>query len=78
MERHRTDRAGWLRAAVSGANDGILSMVSLVPGVAAAHAAHGAVMGWGSPAWHAGDEFRSALARAATAGVGAPLGTATT
>ena len=43
-ERHRTERVGWLRAAVLGANDGILSTASLVLGVAAAHAAHGAVM----------------------------------
>jgi VIT1/CCC1 family predicted Fe2+/Mn2+ transporter len=35
-ERHRTDRIGWLRAAVLGANDGIVSTASLVLGVAAA------------------------------------------
>lgn len=35
-ERHRTDRIGWLRAAVLGANDGIVSTASLVVGVAAA------------------------------------------
>lgn len=39
-ERHRTNRIGWLRAAVLGANDGILSTASLVLGVAAAHATH--------------------------------------
>ena len=39
-ERHRTARVGWLRAAVLGANDGILSTSSLVLGVAAAHATH--------------------------------------
>jgi len=43
-ERHRTGRVGWLRAAVMGANDGILSTASLVLGVAAAHATHGNVM----------------------------------
>ena len=37
-ERHRTDRIGWLRAAVLGANDGIVSTASLVIGVAAAGA----------------------------------------
>jgi VIT1/CCC1 family predicted Fe2+/Mn2+ transporter len=37
-KRHRTGRTGWLRAAVLGANDGILSTSSLVLGVAAAHA----------------------------------------
>src|SRR5580700_6449980 len=36
-ERHRTEHTGWLRAAVLGANDGILSTASLVLGVAAAH-----------------------------------------
>ncbi|SEE16752.1 Predicted Fe2+/Mn2+ transporter, VIT1/CCC1 family [Rhizobiales bacterium GAS188] len=36
-ERHRTGDMGWLRAAVLGANDGILSTASLVLGVAAAH-----------------------------------------
>ena len=43
-ERHRTERIGWLRAAVLGANDGILSTASLVLGVAAAHATHSNVM----------------------------------
>jgi VIT1/CCC1 family predicted Fe2+/Mn2+ transporter len=43
-ERHRTDRIGWLRAAVLGANDGILSTASLVLGVAAAHANHSNVL----------------------------------
>ena len=37
-EDHRTDRIGWLRAAVLGANDGIVSTASLVAGVAASHA----------------------------------------
>lgn len=43
-EQHRTDRIGWLRAAVLGANDGILSTASLVVGVAAAHASRGSVL----------------------------------
>ncbi len=43
-ERHRTGRVGWLRAAVLGANDGILSTSSLVLGVAAAHATHSNVL----------------------------------
>ena len=37
-ERHRTSRIGWLRAAVLGANDGIVSTASLLVGVAAANA----------------------------------------
>jgi VIT1/CCC1 family predicted Fe2+/Mn2+ transporter len=43
-EQHRTGRVGWLRAAVLGANDGILSTASLVLGVAAAHATHSNVV----------------------------------
>ena len=39
-ERHHSGGTGWLRAAVLGANDGILSTASLVLGVAAAHATH--------------------------------------
>jgi VIT1/CCC1 family predicted Fe2+/Mn2+ transporter len=39
-EQHRIERTGWLRAAVLGANDGILSTASLVLGVATAHATH--------------------------------------
>lgn len=38
LEHHRSDRIGWLRAAVLGANDGIVSTASLVVGVAAAQA----------------------------------------
>jgi VIT1/CCC1 family predicted Fe2+/Mn2+ transporter len=38
-ERHRSERIGWLRAAVLGANDGIVSTASLVVGVASAEAA---------------------------------------
>ena len=43
-ERHRTQHIGWLRAAVLGANDGIVSTASLVVGVTAAHATHAAVL----------------------------------
>lgn len=43
-EQHRTERAGWLRAAVLGANDGIVSTASLVLGVAAAHATRSNVL----------------------------------
>ena len=43
-ERHRTGRIGWLRAAVLGANDGILSTSSLVLGVATAHATHSSIL----------------------------------
>ena len=38
-EKHRTQNIGWLRAAVLGANDGIVSVASLIVGVAAAQAA---------------------------------------
>jgi VIT1/CCC1 family predicted Fe2+/Mn2+ transporter len=43
-ERHRTERIGWLRAAVLGSNDGIVSTASLVVGVAAAHASRSEVL----------------------------------
>jgi len=43
-ERHRSERIGWLRAAVMGANDGIVSTASLVLGVAGSGAARGDVM----------------------------------
>jgi VIT1/CCC1 family predicted Fe2+/Mn2+ transporter len=43
-ERHRTEHIGWLRAAVLGANDGIVSTASLVVGVAAAHASHASIL----------------------------------
>lgn len=43
-ERHRTQRIGWLRAAVLGANDGIVSTASLLVGVAAAQAARGDIL----------------------------------
>ena len=45
LEQHRTHRIGWLRAAVLGANDGIISTASLVVGVAAASASpHGVLV----------------------------------
>ncbi len=43
-ELHRTERIGWLRAAVLGANDGIVSTASLIVGVAAANSAVGEVL----------------------------------
>ncbi len=43
-ERHAIARIGWLRAAVLGANDGIVSTASLIVGVAAAAAARGDVL----------------------------------
>jgi len=44
LEQHRTQRIGWLRAAVLGADDGILSTASLVVGVAAANATRAEVL----------------------------------
>lgn len=44
LESHRTDRVGWLRASVLGANDGLISTSSLVVGVAAANPTPGAVL----------------------------------
>ena len=44
VERHRTAHIGWLRAAVLGANDGLISTASLVVGVAAAGTGRSAVL----------------------------------
>ena len=44
VERHRTHRIGWLRAAVLGANDGIVSTASLILGVAAAGASSESIL----------------------------------
>ena len=43
-ERHQGHRTGWLRAAVLGADDGIVSTASLMLGVAAAHAGRSAIL----------------------------------
>jgi len=53
-ERHRTQHVGWLRAAVLGANDGIVSTASLLVGVAAANATHSSIMLTGVAALVAG------------------------
>ena len=47
IETHRTDRVGWLRAAVLGANDGIISIAGLVVGVAASGVDARVVLGTG-------------------------------
>ena len=54
QETHRTHRVGWLRAAVLGANDGIVSTASLLVGVAAANASQGTVLMTGVAALVAG------------------------
>jgi VIT1/CCC1 family predicted Fe2+/Mn2+ transporter len=69
-ETHRTDRIGWLRAAVLGANDGIVSTASLVVGVAAANSANSDILITGVAGLVAG----GVLAMALTAGVGALFG----
>jgi VIT1/CCC1 family predicted Fe2+/Mn2+ transporter len=43
-ERHKIGNIGWLRAAVLGANDGIVSTSSLILGVAAAHGTHNSIL----------------------------------
>ncbi|MBK1614598.1 hypothetical protein CKO44_14080 [Rubrivivax gelatinosus] len=53
-ERHRLQRIGWLRAAVLGANDGIVSTASLILGVAGGGAGHDAVLVAGVAALVAG------------------------
>lgn len=54
QETHRTHRVGWLRAAVLGANDGIVSTASLLVGVVAANASQGTVLMTGVAALVAG------------------------
>ena len=54
LEAHRTHRVGWLRAAVLGANDGIVSTASLLVGVAAANATHATLLMTGAAALVAG------------------------
>jgi vacuolar iron transporter family protein len=44
MQQHRIGRIGWLRAAVLGANDGIISIASLLLGIAAAHGSHSSIL----------------------------------
>lgn len=53
-EIHRAERAGWLRAVVLGANDGLVSVGALVLGVAAAEVPHSGVLIAGISAWIAG------------------------
>src|SRR5271165_2335091 len=43
-ERHKLSALSWLRASVLGANDGIVSISSLILGVAAAHASHADIL----------------------------------
>lgn len=52
--QHRIQRSGWLRAAVLGANDGIVSVASLVAGVAAAGSAQSDIVIAGLAGWVAG------------------------
>src|SRR6516164_5984018 len=53
-ESHYVNRTGWLRAAVLGANDGIISTASLILGVAAAGGSRAAVMTAAVAGWAAG------------------------
>ncbi len=53
-EQHFVNRAGWLRAAVLGANDGIISTASLIVGVAAAAAGRGEILTAAFAGWAAG------------------------
>ncbi len=54
MESHYVNRAGWLRAAVLGANDGIISTASLIVGVAAAGGSRGQILTAAVAGWAAG------------------------
>jgi vacuolar iron transporter family protein len=53
-ESHYVNRTGWLRAAVLGANDGIISIASLIVGVAAAAGSRGEIMTAAVAGWAAG------------------------
>jgi vacuolar iron transporter family protein len=53
-ESHYVHRAAWLRAAVLGANDGIISTASLIMGVAAAAGSHGEILTAAVAGWAAG------------------------
>jgi VIT1/CCC1 family predicted Fe2+/Mn2+ transporter len=53
-ESHYVNRAGWLRAAVLGANDGIISTASLIVGVAAAAGTRGDILTAAVAGWAAG------------------------
>ena len=53
-EGHLLRRVGWLRAAVLGANDGVISTASLILGVAAAHGSHAAILTAGVASLFAG------------------------
>jgi VIT1/CCC1 family predicted Fe2+/Mn2+ transporter len=44
VEHHKSDRIGWLRASVLGANDGIISTASLILGVTASNASHQSIL----------------------------------
>ncbi|MEO5368274.1 MAG: VIT1/CCC1 transporter family protein [Magnetococcus sp. WYHC-3] len=70
FEKHRTNRIGWLRAAVLGANDGIVSTASLIVGVAAAESSQSSVLVAGMAGLVAG-------AMSMAAGVGTLFGSST-
>ena len=53
-ENHSIERIGWLRAAILGANDGIVSTASLIAGVAAAGASEGSILVTGTAGLVAG------------------------
>ncbi len=53
-ERHKLEGLSWLRASVLGANDGIVSISSLILGVAAAHSSHASIVLSGSAGMVAG------------------------
>jgi VIT family protein len=61
-ERHRSERIGWLRAAVLGANDGIVSTASLAIGVAAAAATRHEVLVAGIAAERGDDDAHDSSA----------------
>jgi VIT1/CCC1 family predicted Fe2+/Mn2+ transporter len=76
LEQHRSERIGWLRAAVLGANDGILSVGSILVGVASANPDHPSILLAGVAGLTAGALSMAAgeaLTSAAAFGVGGAL-----
>jgi len=68
--KHRLERTGWLRAAVLGANDGIISTASLILGVASASGAEGSIVLAGAAGLVAG---AMSMATATSASCASPI-----
>lgn len=63
LERHTASRAGWLRAAVLGANDGLVSTASLMVGIAASGGSTSAMPPTTTPSHSSAEHHRSGAGR---------------